>query len=162
MKNFVKYADNKKRTSLIKKRLRQGWTLSSIAEELEISLSALSHYCTRHKIEHNRDLRIDYNDVKIKKLIRKKIPLATISEKLGIPYPCLYAHCKKMKFNFIAKGILGRCHDYSKVPAMVKKGMTRPDISKKLNIPYHTLYDYCKYHRIDVKKESRRKIGANV
>lgn len=73
MTKFVRNPESKKRISLIKKRLKQGWILTAIAEELGISISALSHYCTRHKIGHDRDLRIAYDDVKILKLIKKKI-----------------------------------------------------------------------------------------
>ncbi len=154
MENFMKYADDKKRISLIKRRLKQGWTLTAIAEEIEISISAISHYCTRNGIEHNRDLRIDYNDVKIKKLIRKKVPLAAISEKLGIPYRRLYAHCKKRNFDFISRGWIDGHYDYSEVSTLASEGMTTSGISKKLKIPYHSVYDYCRYHRIDVKKQN--------
>lgn len=166
MKNFVKYTENKKRNFLIKKRLRQGWTLSSIAEELEISISALSHYCTRHKIDHDRDLRIDYDDIKIQKLMKKKIPLASISEKLGIPYCRLYAHCKKRNFNFITKEqqANNNYYDYSDVLALANKRMTIAEISEKLKIPWSNIYEYCEYHQIDVKKikYKPRKVGANV
>lgn len=164
MKNFIKYSGNKERISLIKRRLKQGWTLTSIAEELDISISALSHYCTRHKIDHNRDLRIAYDNVKILKLIKKKVPLVSISKKLGIPYIRLYAHCKKRDFDFISKGChYNRLHDYNEVPALAKNGITIAAMAGKLKIPYHTLYDYCKYHNINVEKIKYRprKIGAS-
>ncbi len=158
MTQFVRNPESKKRISLIKRRLKQGWTLTAIAEELGRSISALSHYCTRYKIDHDRDLRIAYDDVKILKLIKKKKPLTFISEKVGIPYHRLYAHCKKRNFDFISKegeGNLFR-YDYSKVPALVKKGMTISEMSKKLDISYCLLYEYCERHRIDVKKMKYR------
>lgn len=165
MKKFMKTSKSKERISLIKRRLKQGWTLTAIAEELERSISALSHYCTRYKIDHDRDLRIAYDDVKILKLIKKKKPLTFISEKVGIPYHRLYAHCKKRNFDFISKegeGNLFR-YDYSKVSALVKKRMTISEMSRELNISYSLLYDYCEYHKINVKKMKYRprKTGAN-
>lgn len=165
MKNFVKYVKNTKRISLIKKRLKQGWNLTVIAKELEISISALSHYCTRHEIDHDRDRRVKYDDVQIRKLIKKKIPLVSIVEKLNIPYVRLYAHCKKMGFDFIAKGHLGnRRYDYSEILVLVNKRMTISEISEELKIPWHNIYEYCGHHNINVKKTKYRPrtVGANV
>lgn len=153
MNNFMKYANNKKRISLIKRRLKQGLTLTAISKEIEISTSAISHYCTRNEIKHDRDLRIDYDDVKIKKLIREKVPLVFIAEKLKIPYTRLYAHCKKREFDFIAKEThCNKYYDYSGLLVLANRGMTITGISIKLKIPWYNIYNYCAYHKINVKK----------
>ena len=74
MNNYLKYADDKDRIPHIMKRAKQGWTLTAIAKEIEISVGALSRYCKDHKVDHGLNHRIKYDDVKILKLIKKKIP----------------------------------------------------------------------------------------
>ena len=85
------------------------------------------------------------------------MPLASIAEKLNIPYARLYAHCKKREFDFISKGIhCNKRYDYSEILTLVRKRMTIAEISKKLKIPWHNIYDYCAYHKINIKKTKYR------
>jgi hypothetical protein len=84
---------------------KEGRTLTSIAKDMGIHLCTLSTFCKKHNIKtsaRNRPI-YKYNNVKIKKLIKKKLPLTVISEKLKIPYSNLYAYCKRNKFDFIGK-----------------------------------------------------------
>lgn len=90
---------------------KEGRTLTSVAKNMGIHLCTLSIFCKKHNIKtsaRNRHI-YKYNNVKIKKLIKKRLPLTIISEKLKIPYDNLYAYCKRNKFDFIGKGYASKC-----------------------------------------------------
>jgi hypothetical protein len=85
---------------------KEGRTLTSIAKDLGIHLCTLSIFCKKHNIKTSASDRpkYKYDNVKIKKLTKKGLPLKVISEKLKIPYSNIYAYCKKNKIDFIPKG----------------------------------------------------------
>jgi predicted transcriptional regulator len=149
--------DHNQRKAVIEEGLKNGKTLTSIGKTLGMSISGISRYCKRYNIQTPINDRYQYDDKKIKELLKQNIPLLKISEQLKIPYNNLYAYCKKKDYDFCGKGRY-KNPVYDKVSILLKEGKTLPFISKKLNIPYINLYSYCRRNNISFNRHSRHRV----